>query len=160
MAKELKMAPEISFRPARPDDYEFAAKLYVDSMRRHLSALGTWDEDRVVARIRQDFAPERAQVIRSEGVDIGWMQVSEVVDGLRLDQIHLVDRFRGRGIGTRLIEGLLARARGEGTAVVLNVVRGNPAISLYQRLGFRVAGEDKELLRMRWEPAQPKSSSS
>lgn len=158
IAKEPKMGPEISFRPARPDDYEFTAGLYLDSMRRLLTALGTWDEERVVARFRQEFAPERAQVICSDGVDIGWMQVSEAADGFRLDQIHLVDRFRGRGIGTRLIEGLLAGARGMGTAVALNVIRGNPAISLYHRLGFRVVGEDKELLRMRWEPARPRRS--
>jgi GNAT superfamily N-acetyltransferase len=160
MAKEPRMAPEISFRPARPDDYEFAAELYLDSMRRLLTALGTWDEGRVVARFREVFAPERAQVIRSEGVDIGWMQVSEAADGFQLDQIHLVDRFRGRGIGTRLIEALLARARGMGRAVALNVVRGNPAISLYHRLGFRVVGEDKEKFRMRWEPAEPKRDRS
>ena len=155
MAKEAKTAPEISFRPARPLDYEFAVGLYLDSMRRLLTALGTWDEDRVVARVRQVFAPEKAQVIRSDGVDIGWMQVSKAADGFHLDQIHLVDRFRGRGIGTRLIEGLLARARVMGTAVALNVIRGNPAISLYHRLGFRVVGEDKEKLRMRWEPERP-----
>ena len=160
MAKEPKVAPEISFRPARPDDYDFAAGLYLDSMRRLLTALGAWDEDRVVARFRQIFAPEQAQVIRSDGVDIGWMQVSEAADGFQLDQIHLVDRFRGRGIGTRLIEGLLARARAMGTAVALNVVRGNPAISLYHRLGFRVVGEVKEKLRMRWEPVRPNRDGS
>ncbi len=95
-------------------------------------------------------------MIHSDGVDVGWMQVSEAADGFNLDQIHLVDRFRGRGIGTRLIEALLARARAMGTAVALNVVRGNRAISLYHRLGFRVVGEDKEKLRMRWEPARPR----
>lgn len=160
MANEPKIAPKISFRPAQPVDYEFAAGLYLDSTRRLLTALGTWDEDRVTARFRQDFAPEKAQVICSDGADIGWMQVSEAADGFHLDQIHLIDRFRGRGIGTRLIEGLLARARGTGTAVALNVIRGNPAISLYHRLGFRVVGEDKELLRMRWEPARPKRDRS
>jgi hypothetical protein len=41
-----------------------------------------------------------------------------------------------------------------GRPVSLNVIRGNPAISLYRRLDFRIVGEDKEKIRMRWEAGQ------
>ena len=49
--------------------------------------------------------------------------------------------FRGRGIGTCLLDTLLDRASQRHRAVSLSVSRDNPAIALYQRLGFRVIAE-------------------
>lgn len=150
----MATSPKLTFRAARPEDYEFAVGLYLESTKRLLAALGKWDEPRVRARFRQDFAPDRAHVIRCDDADIGWLQVSETAEHFHVDQIHLVKRFRNRGIGSHLIKALLERAGAAGRAVGLNVIRGNPAISLYRRLGFRVVGEDEEKLRMRWEPAR------
>jgi hypothetical protein len=45
-----------------------------------------------------------------------------------------------------------------GRPVALNVIRGNPALSLYRRLGFRVVGGDAEKLHMRWEAERPQRS--
>ncbi|HLJ20254.1 MAG TPA: hypothetical protein VKU84_08655, partial [Stellaceae bacterium] len=41
-------AADISLRPARADDYEFALDLYLDSTKRLLTALGRWNRARVV----------------------------------------------------------------------------------------------------------------
>lgn len=146
--------PGISLRPARREDYAFAAELYLASTKRLLSALGRWDEGRVVTRFKGAFKIDHAQVIRLDGADIGWMQVSDSADRLHLHQLHIVPRFHNRGIGTCLIQALLERARGLGRPVALNVIRGNPALSLYQRLGFRIVGGDVEKLHMRWD-AEP-----
>jgi ribosomal protein S18 acetylase RimI-like enzyme len=44
---------------------------------------------------------------------------------------------RGRGVGTALLEELLAQARATGhPAVSLSVETDNPAVRLYERLGF------------------------
>jgi RimJ/RimL family protein N-acetyltransferase len=49
---------------------------------------------------------------------------------------------RGRGFGRMLVEGMLQRAADVGyTAMQFNaVVADNPAVRLYERLGFRVVG--------------------
>lgn len=143
--------PEASLHPARDADFEFAIALYLESTKPLLIALGRWDPERIRARFADDFKSERAQVIRADGRDIGWMQVSENGEGLHLDQLHLIDGFRNLGIGTRLIRELLERGRRSGKWVGLNVIRGNPAIRLYQRLGFALIGEDDDKLQMRWQ---------
>ncbi|HVM81788.1 MAG TPA: GNAT family N-acetyltransferase [Stellaceae bacterium] len=145
-----RKASNISLRPARQSDYDFAAALYFDSAKPLLTALDRWNESRVVARFGRAFKPEQAHIIRADGDNIGWLQVSQSVDGFHLHQLHLVDRFRNRGIGTSLIQSLLERARRAKRPVALNVMRGNPAISLYRRLGFSVVGEDAEKFKMRW----------
>src|SRR5262245_39118605 len=62
--------------------------------------------------------------------------------------IAVVPNARGRGVGTALLEALLARARGEGFgALSLSVDRLNKgAIALYEQYGFhRVAESDDSL---------------
>ena len=143
---------KISLRPARHEDFDFAAELYLGSTKALLTALGMWDEGRVVKRFRQAFKIDQVQVIRLDDADIGWMQVSETADRLHLHQLHILPQFHNQGIGTRLIQALLDRARNVGRPVGLNVIRGNRALSLYRRLGFRVVGGDAEKLHMRWDP--------
>ena len=143
---------KLSLRPARHEDYDFAARLYLDSTRPLLTALGMWDEGRVVKRFRQAFKIDQVQVIRLDDADIGWMQVSESAERLHLHQLHILPQFHNRGIGTSLIRTILDRARRQGRPALLNVIRGNRAVSLYRRLGFRVVGGDAEKLHMRWDP--------
>ena len=47
----------------------------------------------------------------------------------------------GRGIGTSLIEELVARAATRFETVVLSVRSGNPAVRLYERLGFVIIAD-------------------
>jgi ribosomal protein S18 acetylase RimI-like enzyme len=64
--------------------------------------------------------------------------------------IAVVPSARGKGVGSALLDALLARARGEGFAAVsLSVDRNNAgAIGLYQRHGFRKVGEEDDSLTM------------
>jgi GNAT superfamily N-acetyltransferase len=154
-APPARAEPATWLRPARLADRDFAAALYFDSMRRLLTALGKWDGDRVTRRFRKCFRMEQSQIICQGHIDIGWIQVSETADYFHLHQIHIVERFRNRGIGGELITALLRRAQATARPVLLNVIRGNPAMSLYARLGFRPVRADPEKVRMRWEPDRP-----
>ena len=77
------------------------------------------------------------------------MQLREKERCIQNEQIHLVAPWRDHGIGGALIKDIIARAQASGRAVELSVMRGNPAIRLYNRLGFRLVGEDPEKLHMR-----------
>ena len=55
---------------------------------------------------------------------------------------------RGQGVGTALLEGLLAVARERYTVVSLSVSAENPAVKLYRRLGFAVCEQAGNSLTM------------
>ena len=145
--------PEFSLRPARPGDDEFALGIYLVITRGFLPDDSGWNDDLITERFRRGYDPSQVQIICADGADVGWMQVSESDDGLHLDQLHLVETYRNRGIGTRLVRDLQARAERKGEPFGLNVMRGNSAIEFYRRLGFTVTGEDEEKFRMRWNHA-------
>ena len=49
--------------------------------------------------------------------------------------------YIGQGIGTRLLQAIITAARPHYPALALNVRADNPALHLYQRLGFVVGSE-------------------
>jgi ribosomal protein S18 acetylase RimI-like enzyme len=49
--------------------------------------------------------------------------------------------YTGQGIGTRLLEAIIAAASAHYPAIALNVRADNPAFRLYQRIGFVVVNE-------------------
>jgi GNAT superfamily N-acetyltransferase len=54
--------------------------------------------------------------------------------------IAVVEGERGKGIGRALLDALVERARGQFAGLALNVHLLNPAVHLYIRAGFKVAG--------------------
>jgi GNAT superfamily N-acetyltransferase len=67
------------------------------------------------------------------------------LDGSPLPEltIAVVDDARGHGVGTALIEALASNAATHFAAIALNVHLRNPAVRLYMRSGFRVAGKGR-----------------
>lgn len=59
------------------------------------------------------------------------------------------EAYRGKGVGTRLIEDLidLARNRFRLELLHLEVYEGNPAIGLYQKFGFQEYGVQKRFVK-------------
>ena len=58
--------------------------------------------------------------------------------------IAVLPEYRDRGIGTQLLNKLLEAAQNHFPAISLSVRSDNPAVGLYQRLGFvRVEDSDK-----------------
>ena len=61
-------------------------------------------------------------------------------------------RVRGRGIGTSLLEGLIAESEESDRKLSIHVESNNPARSLYERLGFAPVGENGVYLLMERPP--------
>jgi ribosomal protein S18 acetylase RimI-like enzyme len=77
-----------------------------------------------------------------DGEPAGRLYVHRGDREIRIVDIALVPEHRGSGVGTSLLRDLLAEADAGGKSVTIHVERMNPALRLYERLGFSVA-EDK-----------------
>jgi len=139
-------------RSAERDDCPLMLALYLEGAQKHLSKIGRWDEERLVGLFRNGYKLDQMQIICVDNRDAGFIQVIEYLDRLYLRQIHLIDGFRGRGIGSKLIEAQLKRAAILVKPMTLEVLHGNPAKQLYLRLGFKVTGQDPDKEHMIWNP--------
>lgn len=142
----------VKLRPAEKADRRFTEGLYLATMLPLLTELGLGDEAKLRARFARGYKLSCSEIVVWQAEEIGWLQVSETDARLHLDQLHLTPAWRRHGIGTALVGGILERAANLGLPVELDVIRGNPALGLYTRLGFTVVGEDEE---KRWMVRQP-----
>ena len=93
--------------------------------------------------LRDSFPDPASLVVDMDDSVIGWMVLAESPDEIRLADWLLRQDCRGRGIGTRILNGVLERARSVGKPVRLHVEVSNvAAVRLYLRMGFeRVSGD-------------------
>jgi ribosomal protein S18 acetylase RimI-like enzyme len=141
----------IVLRTARSGDFEFCARLYFSGMEETIRQLKL-DMVAQNRNLRERWNVEEVRIITSDGTNVGWMQ-SSIQDGARyLEQIYIDTPFQNRGIGTDIINGLIDEAKLDRRPVTLGVVKTNPALRLYKRLGFRITREDDRKFYMRREP--------
>jgi GNAT superfamily N-acetyltransferase len=116
---------------------------------------GGADDLGFVAECDGTDGPVAAVWLRRYGAsDPGYGTVDDATPEL---SIAVAPGFRGRGIGTRLLESILAAAEGRYRAVSLSVAAGNPARRLYERFGFRtVKVTDDSLVMMRTSGGIPR----
>ena len=82
--------------------------------------------------------PRAERLIVTRGETIGRMYVDTTSREVRLMDVTLLPEHRNHGLGSRLMERLLAYADGLGRQASLHVEPFNPAKRMYERLGFRV----------------------
>jgi GNAT superfamily N-acetyltransferase len=150
----------ITLRPITPQDVPFLAAVYASTRWEELAPTGWSDEEKAVFCRRQfdaqsahyhEHYPEAAfQVIEQDGRGIGRFYVARWEKEIRTVDISLLPEFRGTGIGTKLLLELQEEARLAGKSLTIHVERFNPALKLYQRLGFKEIEDKGVYLLMSW----------
>jgi ribosomal protein S18 acetylase RimI-like enzyme len=150
----------ISLRPITLDDDSFLAGVYASTRAEELAVTGWSDEEKAVfcrrqfdaqsAHYRENYPGASLQIIERDGVSIGRLYVAHWEREIRIMDIALLPEHRGSGIGTQLLRTLQDEARSAGKSLTIHVERFNPALELYQRLGFQQVEDKGVYLLMRW----------
>jgi len=99
---------------------------------------------------RAEFPNADHQIIMLDNEAIGRVMVERTSTEHRGVDIALLRDHRSGGIGTMLIGNLLDEAAHAGKPFRISVVRSNPALHLYQRLGFKLTGETPTHFFLEW----------
>ena len=152
----------VSLRPITPEDVSFLAGVYASTRADELAPTGWSDEEKAVfcrrqfdaqsAHYRENYPGASLQIIERDGISIGRLYVAHWEREIRIMDIALLPGNRGAGIGTRLLHDLQEEARSVGKSLTIHVERFNPALRLYERLGFEQVEDKGVYLLMRWSP--------
>lgn len=139
----------LALRPARAEDAEFVVNL-TEACMRHYAELtwGHWSEEMT----RKSFRWETHRVVMLGAADIGCVELAEEPGLHRLHKLYIHPDYQNRGLGTALLEAMIAQAGKQGAELTLSVLRANPAIRLYRRMGFLVTEENAERFFLTWRP--------
>jgi ribosomal protein S18 acetylase RimI-like enzyme len=159
----------VTLRPVTPEDVSFLAGVYASTRWDELAPTGWSDEEKAVfcrrqfdaqsAHYRENYPDASFQVIERDGVSIGRLYVAPWEKEIRIVDISLLPEHRGSGIGTKLLHDLQDEARAAGKSLTIHVERFNPALQLYQRLGFQQIEDKGVYLLMEWNAAPTELSS-
>jgi GNAT superfamily N-acetyltransferase len=136
----------IDLRTAKESDQDFLFSVYASTRAEEMN-LVDWNDLQKDAFLRMQFDAQtkhyllhypsaQYKIIEREGVSLGRLIVEDRGDHFLIMDIALLPEYRRMGIGTFLIQELKQEAIRLNLPLVLRVEFFNPAIRLYDRLGF------------------------
>jgi ribosomal protein S18 acetylase RimI-like enzyme len=153
----------ITLRPVGPRDEDILLAVYASTRAEELM-LVSWGERQREAFLRHQFTAQAAHyrehyagasydVIEVDGEAVGRFYVARWDDEIRVMDIALLPEHRGAGIGTSLLQDVLAEGARTDKKVSIHVEPHNPARRLYERLGFQPVAEHGLYLLLEARPA-------
>jgi len=147
-------APVFAFAPARASDLEALTELRLAVMAESFNRIGRFNPERARAWFAETYRPETTRLIVVGQETAGCVAFYETAPGvLKLEHFYLQPHWQGRGLGTGVLDTLLAEADAIGATVQLTVLRESDAKRLYDRRGFVVTGRDDLDVYMERAPA-------
>jgi ribosomal protein S18 acetylase RimI-like enzyme len=152
----------VRLRPETIEDEPLLFALYASTREEELALTG-WDAETRAGFVRMQFNAQRTayremfpggefSIVLAAAVPIGRIVVNRARDEIRLVDLVIEPARRGRGVGTNLVNQLIAESENARKPFRLHVLRGSRAFGWYERLGFRVIQEKEIHLEMERTP--------
>ena len=156
----LMPATQVSFRPVGEAHTELLVAIYASTRMDELAQVA-WDDAQKDAFVRMQFEAQRKfyqseypgaefQIILVANEPAGRLYVHRRESEIRIMDIALFPGFRGRGIGTQILENILGEGARTQRPVTIHVEAFNPAQRLYDRLGFKRVGSNGVYHLLEW----------
>jgi ribosomal protein S18 acetylase RimI-like enzyme len=147
-----------ALRAATPEDDAILWEIYRSSRAEEVRAFG-WPDAQADAFLRMQWDIERRaramqhpdadhQMLTLGGRTVGRVLIDRAKDHVLIVDLALLPDARARGVGSHILQTIIAEANVRRVPVRLSVMRNNPAGRLYRRLGFAVVGEDAFYFQM------------
>ena len=140
----------LDLRAASEQDREFLYALHCSTMRDVIEQTWGWDDTWQRVDFQKRFDMYTVSIIEAGYRSVGSLWLEQRPDSLYIHDLEIEPASQDRGIGTAVIGMVIEQGAGRGMPIVLSVVPANPrAMSLYERLGFRVTQVEPPFIRMR-----------
>jgi ribosomal protein S18 acetylase RimI-like enzyme len=152
----------IYLRPIDAADTEFLYSVYASTRTEEMARVD-WTTEQQEAFLRMQFRAQTQfyvenypgaefQVIMLNEQPIGRLYIHRRDNEIRIMDIALLPDQRNAGIGSTLLQDILDQGKELDLPVTIHVEQFNPALRLYQRLGFQPKEEKGVYLLMECSP--------
>jgi len=138
---------EISFRKVNERDFPFLRKVYRSTREEELSRSGMSEEDKSRfiefqfnaqhTHYSQAYKDAEFDLILLDNKSSGRLYIWRTETQIRIMDISLLPQFQGKGVGTTILQSIILESEKNGKKISLHVEYYNPALRLYERLGFK-----------------------
>jgi len=139
----------LKLRSATPFDSEFAFQTKKAAFKQYVERIWGWNEEEQRRLHLKRFSSQEFSVIQLSGVDVGIMAIVKEPDCVNINQIFILPKYQGKGIGTACVRQVVDDAATTKLSVKLQALKvNNRAIAFFQKLGFKKIGESGTHVRM------------
>src|SRR5687767_5080902 len=163
VSREDNSSMTIDLRAVTEDDADFLYSVYA-STRADEMARVDWNTEQQEAFLRMQFNAQSQfyienypgaefHVITLNDQPVGRLYIHKRDDEIRIMDIALLPDHRNSGIGSALLRDILEQGKDLNLPVTIHVEQFNPAMHLYNRMGFRQKEDKGVYVLMEWSPA-------
>ena len=156
------MTPPVILRTTTTEDEAFLTTVYASTRTEELAATD-WDETRKAnfcqmqfsaqnSHYRQHYPTAEYSLIMAAEIAVGRLSIDRWPREIRIMDIVILPAHRRQGIASHLLKTLQSEAAASGRSLSIHVERFNPALRLYQRLGFQTLEDKGVYLLLEWQP--------
>ncbi len=139
---------KIELVKAKETDKDFLLHLRKLTMVKHLEKAGIHlSDEEHVARAHDFF--EATHILLKSSQRIGVLKCLETQNSIEIIQFQILPQYQGMGIGKDIVHDLISKAELASKSIILKVLKENPARHLYERIGFKITGEDQYEFHMK-----------
>lgn len=152
----------LALRPIQAADAPLLYRIYASTRAAELAPLG-WTVEQQTAFLQMQFQAQHTyyqqqfptasyEVIEQAGTPIGRLYLERRPAEVAILDIALLPNSQRRGLGALLLRQIQQAAAALALPVMIYVEHVNPALRLYQRLGFQPVEDQGVYLLMKWTP--------
>ena len=156
--------PSVALRPVDEGDEQFLFQVYASTRAEELAQVG-WSDSQKQSFLEMQFRAQSRyyeseypgaefRIILVGGQPAGRLYVHRRENEIRVMDIALLPPHRRQGTGTRLLNEILDEGARTSRRVTIHVEIFNPALRLYERLGFHQVGSNGVYHLLEWTPAR------
>ena len=123
-----------SWRSATEADLELLNQIHRSNMKGYVEQVYPWNPTLFI----DNFVAEQYQVIETNNCIAGFIKVTINRDDVYLAEIQIAHCHQNQGIGSNILQNLIQQTKVKKQRLWLRVIKSNPVVKLYQRLGFTI----------------------
>ncbi len=142
---------EYSFRNCLMSDFDFLFELKKQNFKKYVDTYWSWDDEDQKNRLKIDLEEHLSHkhiiLFGKKPIGVYALHITENGDCF-INEISLLKEYQNKGIGTKILQEQIKENQSKKIRTILQVFKTNPAIKLYEKLGFTVYGESETHYQM------------
>jgi RimJ/RimL family protein N-acetyltransferase len=153
--------PLLHLRPITTGDEALLCRIYSSTRTEELEKITWWTPVQKETFLRSQFEAQHSYyqknytgaafwVVECEAETIGRLYLHPAYEkaSVRIIDITLLPRWRNKGIGRQILQDVMKFAASQRRTVTIHVESFNPAMKLYQKLGFTLLSKTNEVYHL------------
>ncbi len=140
---------------ANENESETIFEIKKGSIKPYVQQMFGWNDDWQRQFVIENYKPQSIEFIVVEDKAVGILEINENENEIFLKNILIINAYQCKGIGSRILSGLMTRSKATNKPVKLEVLAVNKrAEKFYSRHGFKVEERTSVKVCMKFESSK------